>query len=148
MTSFRKTVLVQHTAQAMFELVDDIENYPEFLPWCGKSEVLHRDSGKVDATLEINFYGVKQAFTTRNDISQGPTIMKIGLLKGPFKHLSGQWSFKPLGEEACKVEFSINYAFSSLVLTNLLGPVFEKITGTLVQAFVERANTISDKNPK
>ncbi len=142
MTSFEKSILVQHGASQMYSLVDDIESYPEFLPWCSNSKVFNRGLEHVDASLTIDFHGVRQEFITRNNISLRPHTMEINLIKGPFKSLHAKWQFQDLGEKACRVDFLIEYSFANIILRNLMGPVFKVITSSLVDAFVKRAKVL------
>lgn len=139
MPSVEKSVLIEHPAEAMFRLVDQVEDYPSFLPWCGGTQVRMRDEATTIATIHIHYMGVKQSFTTRN--TKTPVSdMQLSLEEGPFTHLHGHWHFKPLGDTACKIEFRLSYAFSSRVLENLLSPVFNHIANTFVDAFVARAD--------
>ena len=142
MTSFEKTILVQYSANQMFKLVDDIETYPEFLPWCANAVILERTNADVKARLDINFHGVKQSFSTQNNTELRPELMEMKLVSGPFKHLYGKWEFIKLAENACKVNFSITYTFSNPLLAKMIGPVFKKITASLVDAFVKRADDL------
>lgn len=144
MAKVEKSVLVEHSAAAMFDLVDRVEDYPLFLPWCGGTEVKWRDAQSTVATIRIDYLGVKQSFTTENS-KQFPVEMQLGLQDGPFSHLHGHWRFKPLGESACRIDFRLEYAFSSRILENLLAPVFGHITGTFVDAFVKRADQVLDE---
>ncbi len=141
MAQVHKTVLVEHPAGAMFALVDQVEDYPSFLPWCGGSEVKWRDELTTVATIHIDYMGVKQSFTTENS-KQAPTEMNLSLRDGPFNHLQGRWRFLALGETACKIEFALSYTFSSRMLETLLTPVFNHITSTFVDAFVNRADKV------
>lgn len=141
MASVQKTVLIEYSAEQMFALVDEVEKYPQFLPWCARTELLERDRTQTAATLHINFHGVKTHFSTRND-KEVPKWMKIHLVDGPFRALEGSWTFKPLGETACKIEFVLNYEFSNRLLEKVIGPVFNKIAKTFVDAFVKRAKQI------
>lgn len=141
MAQVRKTVLVEHPAHAMFALVDQVEDYPAFLPWCGGTEVKWRDELTTVATIHIDYMGVKQSFTTENS-KQAPTAMNLALKNGPFSHLQGHWRFLALGETACKIEFALDYRFSSRMLESLLTPVFSHITNTFVDAFVNRADQV------
>ncbi|MDA8383722.1 MAG: type II toxin-antitoxin system RatA family toxin [Betaproteobacteria bacterium] len=136
-----KSVLVRHSAAQMFVLVDDVEHYPEFLPWCGGTAVKFRDEHTTLATIHINYHHIKQSFTTENS-KQAPALMEIRLREGPFRQLEGQWRFTALGEEACKIEFSLQYEFASRLLDGVLGPVFNYIASTFVDAFVQRADRI------
>ena len=136
-----KSVLIERSAQQMFDLVDDVESYPRFLPWCSETRVDFRDERKTVATLHINFHSVKSHFTTEN-AKEIPLWMTMKLVDGPFRRLEGGWRFKPLAENACKVEFRLSYEFSSKLFEKIIGPVFSQITNTFVEAFVKRANHV------
>lgn len=125
----------------MFDLVDRCEDYPQFLPWCGGVEVLERNEAVTKATIRIAYKGVRSHFTTENQKTHGE-IMVIRLVDGPFRRLEGFWRFVPLAEKACKVEFRLQYEFSSRVLEKVVGPVFNHIAGTFIDAFVQRAQSI------
>jgi len=141
MAQVNKIILFEHPAVAMFALVDQVEDYPAFLPWCGGTEVKWRDDMTTIATIHIDYMGVKQSFTTENS-KQAPTEMNLALKDGPFTHLHGHWRFLALGETACKIEFALSYTFSSRVLETLLSPVFTHITNTFVDSFVTRADKV------
>jgi ribosome-associated toxin RatA of RatAB toxin-antitoxin module len=141
MAQVNKSILVEHPAGAMFALVDQVEAYPDFLPWCGGTEVKWRDEQTTIATIHIDYMGVKQSFTTTNSKLM-PTEMNLRLQEGPFTHLQGHWRFLALNETACKIEFGLNYTFSSRVLETMLTPVFNHIANTFVDAFVTRADKI------
>ena len=136
-----KSVLVGHSARQMFELVDLVEDYPKFLPWCDDTKLLHRDDTRTRATIHINYHGVTHSFTTENT-KNPPQSMTIRLVEGPFKVLDGQWRFNALSPEACKIEFCLHYEFSSWILEKLVGPVFSYIANTMVDAFVQRAEKV------
>jgi ribosome-associated toxin RatA of RatAB toxin-antitoxin module len=136
-----KSVLVGYSAQQMFALVDAVEAYPQFLPWCSGIDVLHRDDTRTRATLHINYHGAKQSFTTEN-AKEPPRMMIVRLVEGPFRMLDGKWHFSALAEHACKVEFRLHYEFSSRLLEMLVGPVFSYIANTMVDAFVKRADEL------
>lgn len=133
-----RSALVQFSAGEMFSLVDDIERYPEFLPWCAGTTVTLRDGAMTRATIQINYHGIRQAFSTENH-KQFPGLMTIRLVDGPFRALDGEWRFTVLGEKACKIDFHLQYEFSSPLLGKLVGPVFGHIAGTMVDAFLKRA---------
>lgn len=141
MPEVKRSVLVGYTPEQMFALVDAVERYPEFLPWCGGASVSQGDGNHVRATIEIRFRGIKQRFTTENT-RRPPTEMDIRLVEGPFRELDGHWRFTGLGERGCKVEFRLRYEFSNRLLAKLLGPVFDFIANSLVEAFVERADRL------
>jgi ribosome-associated toxin RatA of RatAB toxin-antitoxin module len=138
MALVEKSVLVEYSAAQMHALVDDVARYPEFLPWCGGAQILSRDGNVIHAAITIDYRGIKQRFSTENR-SRPPELIEMKLVDGPFRHLDGSWRFKPLGEEACKIEFRLHYEFSSKLLEKLVGPVFHFIANTFVDAFVKRA---------
>lgn len=144
MPDVRKSVLVGFSHDRMFALVDAVERYPEFLPWCGDSSVSYRDEQVTRATIQISFRGVKQSFTTENR-KEPPHAMWVKLVEGPFKTLDGTWQFIPLSDQGCKIEFRLHYEFSSRILEKLVGPVFNYIANTLVDAFVRRAESVYER---
>ncbi|MFH1817311.1 MAG: type II toxin-antitoxin system RatA family toxin [Pseudomonadota bacterium] len=141
MARVEKSVLVAHSPERMFELVDRVEEYPDFLPWCGGTELKVRDEHRTVATIHIAYLGIRQSFTTENTKTH-PREMRIRLQDGPFSELEGAWSFLRLGDDACKVEFRLHYEFSSRMLETILAPVFSHITNTFVDAFVRRADEV------
>ncbi|MDH4483564.1 MAG: type II toxin-antitoxin system RatA family toxin [Rhodoferax sp.] len=144
MKTVQKSVLLWYSPQEMYALVTDVDKYPQFLPWCDRAAVLSRDESGVTAEVGIAFGGIHQSFTTRNT-HNAPSQVGMALVKGPFSQLDGQWSFLPVGDgsqRACKVELSLHYGFDSAVLSRLVGPVFDKIAATLVDAFVKRARQV------
>lgn len=141
MAVVEKSVLIERTATQMFELVDRVEDYPQFLPWCGGTELLERTDSKTAARIHINYHGLKAHFATEN-AKEPPRLMHIRLREGPFRSMDGGWRFTPLGDTACKVEFRLQYEFSSRILEKALGPVFHHIANTFVESFVKRAQQI------
>lgn len=144
MAVVQKSILVGYSAEQMFKLVDAVEEYPQFMPWCGGVEVQQRKDTGLLATLHINFHGVQQSFTTENTNS-APSLMTMKLISGPFRQLEGTWVFKPLRDNACKIEFDLRYEFSSKILEHLIGPVFSKIANSFVDAFCHRAESVYGK---
>lgn len=138
MTVIKRSAIVPYTQRQMFELVDNIEEYPRFLPWCNNSHILSRSENEVDATLEIAFSGVHKSFTTRNTLHHYDRIV-LSLVEGPFKHLSGTWVFTPLGEHGCKVNMELEFEFGGSLIEKLIQPVFNRIVNSLVDAFCKRA---------
>ncbi|MCM5569206.1 type II toxin-antitoxin system RatA family toxin [Burkholderiaceae bacterium FT117] len=134
----RKSVLVPYPAERMFSLVERVEDYPKFLPWCGGTEVERHEDGSMTATVRIDFRGIRQSFTTRNTHEPGRRI-EMALREGPFTQLHGEWRFTPLREDACKVEFVLEYRFAGGLLGRVLEPVFDHIARSFVDAFVRRA---------
>lgn len=141
MAAVHKSVLLGHSAQQMFALVEKVEDYPKFLPWCGGVQVRERQGDRLVATLQINYHGVRQSFTTEN-VNTVPTAMQMKLVDGPFKSLDGTWTFKALRADACKVDFDLKYEFSSRLLEQLIGPVFSVIANSFVDSFCKRADII------
>jgi ribosome-associated toxin RatA of RatAB toxin-antitoxin module len=141
MAMVEKSLLIERSVQQMFDLVDDVEAYPQFLPWCSKTQVEFRDERKTVATLHINYRSVRSHFTTENE-KEIPLRMSIKLVDGPFRRLEGLWRFKPLAENACKIEFQLSYEFSSKMFEKVIGPVFSQIANTFVDAFVRRADAV------
>jgi len=146
MAVVNKTVLVPFSAAQMFSLVDRVEDYPQFLPWCGGVEVKNRTDDSLEATLKINFHGVRQSFSTRNT-NQRPDGMTMELVDGPFRSFHGQWRFKALREDACKIEFELQYEFSTRLLDTIIGPVFGMIANSFVDSFCKRAETVYGAAP-
>ena len=144
MADVKKLVLIEFTPAQMFELVDRCEDYPQFLPWCGGTEVHLRTDTITAATIHINYHGIKAQFSTENT-KRWPNDMKLRLTEGPFTRLDGHWRFTPLGETGCKVAFSLHYQFSSKLLEKVLGPVFNHIANTFVDSFVKRAGQVYAK---
>jgi len=138
MAIINRSALVRYSASQMFALVDDIDAYPDFLPWCKSSTVLSRDEDEVQATLELSRGGIHKTFTTCNRLQQGKMI-EMRLVEGPFQHLEGFWRFERLGEDACKVSLDLEFEFSNRILEVTLGPIFNQIANSLVDAFCERA---------
>ena len=141
MAVVHKSVLLGYSAEQMFALVDKVEDYPAFLPWCGGVEVRERASDRLVAAIMIDYHGIRQSFTTENT-NVPPVSMQMKLVEGPFSHLDGQWQFKALREDACKVEFDLHYEFSSKLLEKLVGPVFAKIADSFVDSFRKRAEAV------
>lgn len=141
MALVEKTVLVAHSAERMFNLVDRVEDYPKFLPWCGGSSVLDLTGTTVHATVQIDYHHLKQSFTTEN-VRTPPHHIAMKLQNGPFKQLDGSWRFIPLNATACKIEFRLHYEFSNKMLEKLVGPVFNYIANSFVDAFIHRAEKV------
>jgi len=141
MAVVHKSVLLAYSAQQMFELVAAIEEYPKFLPWCGGVDIREQSENAVTASLGIHYHGVRQSFTTSN-VNTPHSGIKMRLVDGPFKALDGVWSFKPLREDACKIELDLHYEFSSVILEQLIGPVFGMIANSMVDSFCKRAETV------
>ena len=142
MPTVKKNALVPFSAQAMFDLVAAVEEYPEFLPWCGGSEVHQRSEDSMIATIRIAYRGLSQSFTTEN-LHQPPHRIEMKLRDGPFSRRHGGWTFKALTDPACRVDLEMDYEMRSGLIAQLLGPVFEQIAQTMVDAFVNRAEALA-----
>lgn len=125
----------------MFDVVNDVLAYPDFLPWCEDSQVLESSMGVVVARLVIAKAGMSQSFTTRNTLDR-PSRISMVLVDGPFSSLQGEWAFQQLGEAGCKTEMDMKFDIDSMALNLLLGKVFEQAVDTMVDAFCERATVV------
>ena len=134
----QKSAIVPYSPEEMYALVDDIERYPEFLPWCGSARVLERAEDTVKASIEIAKGSVRKSFTTLNRLQPGKMI-EMRLVEGPFRRLEGFWRFDPLGGSGCKVRLDLEFEFASRMMSLVIGPVFNQIANTLVDAFHQRA---------
>ena len=144
MKNIHKSVLIWYSPEEMFRLVTDVDRYPEFLPWCDHASVKEVTADGMVAEIGIGMAGIKQAFTTHNTHIEGRSV-QMQLVNGPFSNLSGGWTFSPVGDgsqRACKVELNLHYGFSSGTLSAIVGPVFDKIAGSLVDAFIQRAEQV------
>jgi len=144
MKHVHKSVLIWYSAQEMFALVTDVAKYPEFLPWCDRATVLESSDKGMKAQVGISFSGIRQTFTTHNTHVPGREV-GMKLVDGPFSRLDGRWTFTPVGggdQRACRVELDLHYGFDNPALGALVGPVFDRIAGTLVDAFVKRAEQV------
>ncbi|CAN5738636.1 type II toxin-antitoxin system RatA family toxin [soil metagenome] len=144
MKTVHKSVLIWYSAAEMFALVTDIAKYPEFLPWCDQASVVSTDEAAMTAKVGISFGGIRQSFTTLNEHVPDRQV-RLKLIDGPFSKLDGEWNFLPVGDaaqRACKVELSLNYDFDNAALAALVGPVFDRIASSLVDAFVKRAEQV------
>jgi len=141
MTLIQKSALVKFSAQRMFDLVNDIEQYPQFLPWCSGSRILKREEGVVEAELLIAKGGFKKSFSTRNTVDPGGRIT-VSLLNGPFNSLDGVWNFMPLREDASKISLDLEFEMSGLLANLAFGAVFHQICNTMVSSFTDRAKEL------
>ena len=146
MPTARKSALVPQSCATLFELVDDVERYPEFLPWCASAEVLERDARTTRARIDVDYHGLKSHVTTRN-AKEAPHRMTLELEEGPFERFSGEWTFRSLGERGCRVEFALEYEAERGAVAVLLEGVFGYIASTIVDRFVERAAEVSGEAP-
>jgi len=136
-----KSALVTFSASQMFDLVADMEAYPQFLPWCAAAEILSREPNRICGRMEVARMGIHQTFSTCNRFTPGEH-MELTLVEGPFRKLQGAWTFRPLREDACKVELNLEFEFSGRLIDKAFGKVFRQIANSLVDAFCKRAEEI------
>jgi len=141
MKRIARSAIVEHSASQMYALVEGIEDYPSFLPWCAAAEVHERHPGRTRATLTARLGALKHSFTTENDNRPGEVIT-MRLVEGPFRRFASEWRFVPLGERASRIEFTLQYEFASRTLGRLLAPLFDGIADSMVDAFVRRADEV------
>ncbi|MGE5792027.1 MAG: type II toxin-antitoxin system RatA family toxin [Bacteroidota bacterium] len=144
MVTVERQAIVPYSAQRMYALVEDIESYPLFLPWCSRTEVTSRTARRTTATIHVDFRGVQQAFTTANQLQPGERI-EMALVRGPFRSLAGEWRFRALSAAGCRVELALAYQLASPLLGRVVGPVFDHIANTFVDAFVRRADALGEQ---
>ena len=142
-----RSALVRHSASEMFSLVDDVQSYPQFLPWCTSATMHSRLENVLEATLELRRGDLSKTFRTRNT-SSGQEFIDMQLVDGPFNRLEGRWTFTQLGESGSKVALDLEFEFSSSVVDLLFGPFFEDICNSLVDAFTQRADVVFGKADK
>ena len=136
-----RSALVQYSASDMYALVEDVDAYPEFLPWCKDVEVHLREGNVVEATLELHKGKISRRFRTRNTM-QPEESMRLELVSGPFRHLAGDWHFQQLGDAGSKVSLHMEFEFDSFTLDTMIGRFFESTCSALVDAFTQRAQSI------
>lgn len=141
MKRITRSAIVEHSAADMYALVERIEAYPQFLPWCREARVRERGAGRTVATLAVGLKGMRYAFTTENE-NRGPEAIELRLLEGPFRHFAAHWRFAGLGERAARIEFAMEYEFAGAVVSRALGPLFEAIADSMVEAFKRRADAV------
>ena len=141
MKRITRTAISPHSAARLYALVEDVESYPRFLPWCLSSTVHERTAGGTRATLTVGLNGLRQSFTTQNENRPGEAI-DLRLVEGPFKAFAAAWRFTPLGPGGCRIDFSLDYEFASRALGRLLEPLFDRIANTMVDAFARRAEEL------
>lgn len=140
-THIQRSALLPYPAQALFDLVNDVASYPQFLPWCSASEVLEVSETHMRASLAVAKAGLSQRFVTVNTLVPGQLI-ELRLAEGPFTQLSGHWEFKALGDKACKISLDLTFDYAGPLVRATLGPLFNQATNTLVDAFCQRAKQL------
>ena len=137
-THIQRSALLPYPAQALFDLVNDVASYPQFLPWCSASEVLDVSATHMRASLAVAKGGMSQRFVTCNTLVPGQSI-EMNLEEGPFNQLHGVWVFKALNEKACKISLDLSFDYAGPLVRATLGPLFNQAANTLVDAFCQRA---------
>ena len=133
--------MLPYPARFVYDIVNGVEAYPDFLPWCGDARLHRADETSLEASIQIKVAGIEHWFKTRNSMVPGESI-EIALLEGPFKHLHGRWDFTALGDDACKIGFIIEFEFERGLVAAVIAPVFTKIANTLVDSFCQRAKEL------
>lgn len=139
MRKVSRSALVPHSAEQMYALVEDVEAYPDFLPWCVGSTLHSRDEEFIEASLELQRGGIRKSFRTRNGLNPG-RAMSIALVGGPFRQLDGNWLFEQLGDDGCKVSLELEFEFENRVTDTLFGRYFEDTCNSLIDSFISRAH--------
>lgn len=145
MTIISKSALTHYRSSEMYALVDDIDAYPQFLPWCRSATVISRSADEVRAKIEIAHMGLHKSITTCNR-HQKNKMIEMRLLEGPFRHLEGFWRFQEWDGSGCKVSLDMDFEFSSKLIAMVFGPIFSQITSSMVDAFCKRAEKIYGKS--
>ncbi|MDE2628243.1 MAG: type II toxin-antitoxin system RatA family toxin [Burkholderiales bacterium] len=147
MKHVKKSVLLWYSPREMYGLVTAVQDYPSFLPWCARAELLEQHDSGVTARLHLSYLGVRHAFTTRNAHTPDASVV-LELVDGPFSLLDGTWLFLPVPAtegataRACKIDFELRYTFANAALEALISPVFDRIANTFVDSFVKRAEQV------
>lgn len=141
MSNVTRSALVAYSAESMFDLINDVSRYPEFIPGCAETKILTNDKNNMRASILISKAGVKQWFTTHNRLTRANSI-QMELVDGPFSQLTGGWTILSLSDSACKIELNLDFSFSSKLVEMAFGRVFNAIASNMVIAFTERAKQI------
>jgi ribosome-associated toxin RatA of RatAB toxin-antitoxin module len=144
MKRIARSALVEHPAAELFALVEDIEAYPRFLPWCREACVRERSAGRTIATLTVGLKGMRYAFSTENS-NRPPEAIDMRLLEGPFRRFEAHWRFHALGAQAARIEFAMAYELAGGLGARALAPLFDSIADTMVDAFKRRADQVYAK---
>ena len=141
MPRIQRSATVPYSPERMFDLVNDIESYPRFLPWCRSARVLQKGDGWLRARVDMAKGALHHAFATRNTLER-PSRIRVELEDGPFRHLEGDWHFEPAGDGGCRVALDLEFEFAGRFLGALIGPIFNQIASTLVDSFCRRAHDL------
>ena len=143
MIQIRRSAIVRHSAERMFELVNDVASYPTRFTWCTAADVFDQDPTHITARLEVRVAGFSQSFTTRNTL-QPPARIALALVDGPFRQLSGSWDFMPLGEAGCKVSLALDFVYSGVLMAAVIRAGFQKLADRMVDEFSAEADRLYD----
>jgi len=141
MAQINRSALVMFSAEQMFELVNDVQSYPEFLPGCTGTRVLNAAGDEIMASVDVSKAGISKTFTTRNQLRAHEKI-DMELVEGPFRRLIGRWTFTPLDVDACKVSLHLDFEFTSKLVEMAFGRIFKELAGSMVDAFTQRAKQL------
>jgi len=141
MPQISRSALVPYSAEKMYNLVNDVDSYPQFLPGCVGSRVLNHVNNEMTASVEVAKAGISKTFITHNILQDNKSI-QIQLIKGPFRKLMGNWLFTPLNENACKLELYLDFEFTNKLIELAFGRIFKELAGNMVQAFTQRAHEV------
>jgi len=137
----RRSALVTFSPEQMFDLVVDVERYPQFLPWVTSAELHEKSDRDLLASMEMQRAGVSERFTTRNTFER-PAMMTLRLVRGPFRLLEGRWSFTRIGDAGTRIELEMRFEFGNPVVSLLFGKAFEQSCNSLIDAFIVRARQL------
>lgn len=141
MPQISRTALVPYSAEQMYQLVNDVKSYPQFLPGCSGSRILDESASQMMAAVDVSKAGISKTFTTRNVLVSNQSII-MQLVDGPFKKLMGGWKFTPIGDDACRIEFQLDFEFTNKLIELAFGRIFKELAGNMVQAFTVRAKEV------
>ncbi len=143
MAEIKRSALMPYPAMVMYDIVNDVSRYPEFLPWCGDVKIHHADTDSMEAAILMQAVGLNHWFTTRNRMQPGKSI-EISLVDGPFSRLDGYWHFTPIDTDGCKIELMLHYEIKHNLAAAIIAPAFSRIANTMVESFCNRARDQHD----
>ena len=144
MPRITRSALVPFSAEQMYQLVNDVESYPDFVPGCAGARVMDADDNSMTAAVDVSKAGIKKTFVTRNHLFPGESI-DMELVEGPFQKLVGGWKFVALDVDACKIELNLDFEFTNILVEKAFGHVFNELAANMVKAFTQRARDMYDR---
>jgi len=141
MPQIKRSAMMPYPAEVMYDIVNDVGRYPEFLPWCGGVEIRDADERSLEASIEMKLAGLNHWFTTRNRMVPGQTI-EISLVDGPFRRLEGYWRFTPIDSDGCRIELTMDFEIRQGLVGAVMAPAFSRIANTMVESFCQRAREL------